>query len=162
MSLWALAALPLLLGIASQVLGVEVNGWLHRRAREEVRVAAALLPEPEASRRASEWDRHLHHLADEPIRAYLYAKRLRFVAIGIARKSAVANNRSAVQNSKRAELRRATIQRTAGRCAACSRSVDPSRLGFHHIVPVARGGSTTAENLLLVCAACHHGLHAAS
>jgi hypothetical protein len=162
MSLWALAALPLLLGVASQILGVEVKGWLHRRAREEARAAAALLPEPEASRRAAGWDRHLHHLANEPIRAYLYAKRLRFVAIGIARKSAVANDCSAVQNSKRSELRRAAIQRTAGRCAACSRSVDPSCLGFHHIVPVARGGSTTAENLLLVCATCHHGLDAAS
>jgi hypothetical protein len=161
MSLWALAALPLLIGIASQVLGVEVKGWLHRRAREEARAAAALLPEPEANRRAAEWDKHLHDLADEPIRAYLYAKRLRFVAIRIARNSAVANNCGAGQKSKRSELRRAAIQRAAGRCAACSRSVDPSCLGFHHIVPVARGGSPTVEHLLLVCADCHHGLHAA-
>jgi hypothetical protein len=158
MSLWALAALPLLIGIASQVLGVEVKGWLHRRAREEVRAAAALLLQPEASRRAAEWDKHLHDLADEPIRAYLYAKRLRFVAIHISRDSAVANDCSTGQKSKRSELRRAAIQRAAERCAACSRSVDPSCLEFHHIVPLTRDGSPTVENSLLVCADCHRDL----
>lgn len=162
MSSWALAALPLLIGTASQILGVEVKGRLHRRAREEARSAAALLLEPEASRQAAEWDEHLHELADEPIRAYLYAKRLRFLAIRIARNAAVADNCSAGQKSKRSALRRAAVQCAAGRCAACSRSVDYSCLRFHHIVPVARSGSLMAEHLLLVCADCHHGLHAAS
>lgn len=112
-----------------------------------------MLPEPEASHQAREWEARLHDLAEEPIRAYLYAKRLRFVAIRMSRESA-----RAARNSKLSELRRAVIQRSAGRCAACCRSFDPLCLELHRIAPVARGGATAIENLLLLCAECHRML----
>jgi hypothetical protein len=153
MSIWALAAVPLVIGIASSLLSDEIKGWLTRTARDGVREAAALLPEPEASHQAREWEARLHDLAEEPIRAYLYAKRLRFVAIRMSRESA-----RAARNSKLSELRRAVIQRSAGRCAACCRSFDPLCLELHRIAPVARGGATAIENLLLLCAECHRML----
>jgi 5-methylcytosine-specific restriction endonuclease McrA len=55
------------------------------------------------------------------------------------------------------QIRRLVYQRDAGRCAA--RKLDGERCGsttrleFDHIVPVARGGRSTVENLRLVCRA---------
>jgi 5-methylcytosine-specific restriction endonuclease McrA len=55
------------------------------------------------------------------------------------------------------QIRRLVYQRDAGRCAALKqdgeRCGSTTRLEFDHIVPVARGGRSTVENLRLVCRA---------
>jgi len=50
------------------------------------------------------------------------------------------------------ELRRAVFERDGGRCTECGGNFD---LQYDHILPVARGGATTLENLQLLCAECN-------
>lgn len=56
------------------------------------------------------------------------------------------------------KLRRLVLERDGYRCQApgCGRS---AFLEIHHRVPVARGGATVVENLVVLCSACHRGLH---
>ena len=56
-------------------------------------------------------------------------------------------------------LRRTVWARDEGRCAfvgSCGRCTETSRLEFHHLVPFARGGPTTLENIALRCRS-HNG-----
>lgn len=55
-----------------------------------------------------------------------------------------------------AELRRLVIQRAAGRCEYCGLSQEGQEATFHidHVIPVAAGGQTVAENLALACVSC--------
>jgi hypothetical protein len=55
-----------------------------------------------------------------------------------------------------AEVRRLVSQRATGRCEYCGLSQEGQEATFHidHIVPVAAGGQTTAENLALACVSC--------
>ena len=41
-------------------------------------------------------------------------------------------------------------------CAACGSTED---LNYHHLVPRFRGGEDVPENIIVLCAACHHKLH---
>jgi 5-methylcytosine-specific restriction endonuclease McrA len=50
------------------------------------------------------------------------------------------------------ELRRAVFERDGGQCVQCEGRFD---LQYDHILPVARGGATTIENLQLLCADCN-------
>jgi hypothetical protein len=50
------------------------------------------------------------------------------------------------------ELRRVVFERDGGRCTECGGNFD---LQYDHILPVARGGATTLENLQLLCAECN-------
>ena len=50
------------------------------------------------------------------------------------------------------ELRRAVFERDGGHCVQCGSSFE---LQYDHILPVALGGATTPENLLLLCADCN-------
>lgn len=50
------------------------------------------------------------------------------------------------------DLRRAVFERDGGRCVECGSNFD---LQYDHILPVARGGATTIENLQLLCADCN-------
>ena len=55
-----------------------------------------------------------------------------------------------------AGVRRAVWARDGGRCrfeGAVGRCCETGRLEFHHVIPYARGGPTTADNLELRCAA---------
>jgi 5-methylcytosine-specific restriction endonuclease McrA len=50
------------------------------------------------------------------------------------------------------DLRRSVFERDGGRCVECGANFD---LQYDHILPVARGGATTLENLQLLCADCN-------
>lgn len=50
------------------------------------------------------------------------------------------------------ELRRAVYERDGGRCVQCAATFE---LQYDHVLPVARGGATTVENLQLLCGACN-------
>ena len=55
-----------------------------------------------------------------------------------------------------AEVRRTVWKRDGGRCrfaGTAGRCSETGRLEFHHVVPYANGGPTTAANLELRCAA---------
>jgi 5-methylcytosine-specific restriction endonuclease McrA len=61
-----------------------------------------------------------------------------------------------------AEVKRVVWQRDAGRCqfvGTQGRCVETGFLEYHHIVPYADGGQTTADNLELRCRA-HNGYEA--
>ena len=60
------------------------------------------------------------------------------------------------QNPIPAELRRQVIERAHGRCEYCRLSQEGQEATFHvdHIVPRARGGPTTLDNLALACVSC--------
>ena len=49
-------------------------------------------------------------------------------------------------------VRREVFRRDGGRCANCDSA---ELLQFDHVIPVALGGSSTAENLQLLCAPCN-------
>jgi HNH endonuclease len=53
-------------------------------------------------------------------------------------------------------LRRLVIRRARGRCEYCRLSQAGQEATFHidHIIPVAAGGETIAENLALACVSC--------
>lgn len=50
------------------------------------------------------------------------------------------------------EVRRAVFERDGGKCAQCGSNFD---LQYDHVLPVALGGATTAENLQLLCGNCN-------
>jgi hypothetical protein len=59
-------------------------------------------------------------------------------------------------------LRNAVRERAKGRCEYCltSEALSGIRCQIDHILPRSRGGSTTADNLCLACAACNGYKHA--
>jgi 5-methylcytosine-specific restriction endonuclease McrA len=50
------------------------------------------------------------------------------------------------------DLRRAVWERDGGRCTECGSGFE---LQFDHVIPVAMGGATTAENLQVLCGTCN-------
>jgi hypothetical protein len=59
-------------------------------------------------------------------------------------------------------LRNAVRERAKGRCEYCltSEVLSGIRCQTDHIIPRSRGGTTTADNLCLACAACNGHKHA--
>jgi HNH endonuclease len=160
MSAWVLVGVvSLAVGLASSLLSTEIKGLLARRARDGVRAAVASLPQHEATLRAEEWEAHLHDLAAEPIRAYLYARQLQRAATQMAREVDRASECAAMQETSLSEPRGALAQRESY-CSICAQAFDRPRLERRHIVPFVRGGSATVQNMYLVCAECNRRLHA--
>jgi 5-methylcytosine-specific restriction endonuclease McrA len=50
------------------------------------------------------------------------------------------------------EMRRFIFERDGGKCLECGSGFD---LQYDHVLPVARGGATTVENLQLLCGDCN-------
>jgi 5-methylcytosine-specific restriction endonuclease McrA len=50
------------------------------------------------------------------------------------------------------EVKLAVFQRDGGRCVQCGSNFD---IQYDHIIPVAMGGSSTVENLQILCATCN-------
>jgi hypothetical protein len=55
-----------------------------------------------------------------------------------------------------AHLRRLVARRAGGRCEYCGLSQDGQEARFHvdHVMPIARGWATVADNLALACVSC--------
>jgi hypothetical protein len=55
-----------------------------------------------------------------------------------------------------AGIRRVVRNRAKGRCEYCGLSQEGQEATFHidHVIPLAAGGQTTAENLALACVSC--------
>ena len=55
-----------------------------------------------------------------------------------------------------AELRTLVLRRAGSRCEYCGLAQEGQEAAFHvdHVVPVAQGGPTVAENLALACVSC--------
>lgn len=50
------------------------------------------------------------------------------------------------------EMRRAVYERDRGRCVTCG---SPNDLEYDHVLPVAKGGATSVDNLQLLCRPCN-------
>lgn len=60
-----------------------------------------------------------------------------------------------------AKLRRLVIARAQGRCEYCRSPVSHavSSFSIEHIIPLEKGGATTADNLALSCQGCNNHKH---
>lgn len=57
-----------------------------------------------------------------------------------------------IRTNPTTELKRAVFDRDGGKCVECSSTFE---IQYDHIIPVARGGATTYENLQILCAECN-------
>jgi 5-methylcytosine-specific restriction enzyme A len=53
-------------------------------------------------------------------------------------------------------IRRNALERSGNRCEICN---DDKNLSVHHIIPLAEGGDSTAQNLRVLCHTCHARIH---
>jgi 5-methylcytosine-specific restriction endonuclease McrA len=53
------------------------------------------------------------------------------------------------------DFRQRILRREAGRCFYCARPLRPREWTLDHVVPIARGGSDSASNLVACCSPCN-------
>ena len=63
--------------------------------------------------------------------------------------------RTTVRASKNPELREAILERERGRCFYCLERLTRSTLWFDHVVPIARGGWPSEDNVVACCERCN-------
>ena len=57
-------------------------------------------------------------------------------------------------------LRKQVLERHDHRCFCCGVPENQKeRLQLHHILPIARGGMSTLDNLIPLCPSCHAKIH---
>jgi 5-methylcytosine-specific restriction endonuclease McrA len=73
--------------------------------------------------------------------------------------------RKTAEEAERRRVYRAVTARDGGCCRLCKRRTDPNATSLlakghhHHVQYRSKGGQDTTDNLLLLCAACHDGVH---
>ena len=55
------------------------------------------------------------------------------------------------------EVKRAVWKRDSGKCINCGSEFE---LQYDHIIPVVKGGSSTIENIQILCKKCNYKKHA--
>lgn len=48
-------------------------------------------------------------------------------------------------------VRKAALERAAGRCEGCGKPLEPGRYTYDHTIPWRRGGTSTLENCKVLC-----------
>ncbi|HEC60899.1 MAG TPA: HNH endonuclease [bacterium] len=56
------------------------------------------------------------------------------------------------------KLQQSVVERDRESCRVCDKHTVYLN-GVHHVKPLARGGSDTKENMVLLCLDCHDGFH---
>jgi 5-methylcytosine-specific restriction endonuclease McrA len=86
----------------------------------------------------------------------LRTERLAFFRPGTARHAAgPPRTRLRVHSIRRVEFRARILRRETGRCFYCLRLLKRGKWTLDHIVPLARGGTDCADNLVACCARCN-------
>lgn len=67
------------------------------------------------------------------------------------RRRAAEMNAPAIERFDRGEI----IERDRGICHLCGRTCDPGEIHIDHVIPLARGGAHTRENVRVACSSCN-------
>lgn len=57
------------------------------------------------------------------------------------------------------DFRKRMIQRLGTRCVNCNKGKKEIQIDYHHIVPLCRGGTNNARNIVPLCFNCHQAAH---
>jgi HNH endonuclease len=89
------------------------------------------------------------------VKALLHAKALRHDRKLAHARALMAASRSPARRKREhipREIKLAVWERDGGRCTQCDSAFDPQ---YDHVIPFSMGGSSTVENLQLLCARCN-------
>lgn len=114
---------------------------LERKTTTLARVAKSRLENPEQRR---EWDRR-----------YYEKNKAKFLDHWHQRKARIANA-GRVEKIDRDYI----ISRDGGRCHICGKKPPRSEIELDHLVPIAKGGTHTADNLSVACRHCNRSRNA--
>lgn len=104
---------------------------------------------------AGKWHTDNEGLDDQAVHALLVTRAMRQQDQVNRAKTIAAQGRLPVPPQRGAipaDVRQLVWNRDAGRCRTCGGSTE---LQFDHVIPVSRGGSSSPENLQILCAPCN-------